>query len=458
MGVGTSSPGGLLHVGASGAGVIIDNTYSELAPPSSGNDSYIFRSNSDGSLNFSSRPGAGGRSYRFWRGSNVSMIIDDSGRVGIGTTSADANSQLHIVGSSYQPLYVNTTGVGGGGAVFSRSGTQALVVGTAGSSWLTGSSTADGLIRSEANLIFATGGNSQRAQIDSSGRLLVGTSTTAGVNAILQTRSDGFEAINQENFYSAANAGGPNIIFAKSRGSAASPSVVSADDFLGIIRFRGHDGTDYDTSAAEITVQVDGTPGANDMPGRLVFSTTKDGQSSPSEAMRIGENGNVYIARTSTNATTRGTYFEGNGVGTWNCTQPNGGSSAIFRATSTGNQIGGIGNTTTSTSYNTSSDYRLKENVVPLTGAVDRINQLQVHRFNFIADPDKTVDGFIAHEAQEVVPECVTGDKDAVDDEGNPVFQGIDQGKLVPLLTAALQEAIAEIASLKDRVAALEAS
>ena len=98
-----------------------------------------------------------------------------------------------------------------------------------------------------------------------------------------------------------------------------------------------------------------------------------------------------------------------------------------------------------------------RSNVVSLTGASDRVNQLQVHRFNFIADPDRTVDGFIAHEAQAVVPECVTGEKDAVDDEGNPVYQGIDQSKLVPLLTAALQEALAEIKILKTKVAALEA-
>jgi hypothetical protein len=119
--------------------------------------------------------------------------------------------------------------------------------------------------------------------------------------------------------------------------------------------------------------------------------------------------------------------------------------------------VGTISVTTIATAYNTSSDYRLKENVVPLTGAINRLNDLHVHRFNFIADPDTVVDGFIAHEAQAVVPECVTGEKDEVDADGNPVYQGIDQSKLVPLLTAALQEAIGEIASLKDRVAALEA-
>jgi hypothetical protein len=116
--------------------------------------------------------------------------------------------------------------------------------------------------------------------------------------------------------------------------------------------------------------------------------------------------------------------------------------------------VGSVSTNGSATTYNTSSDYRLKENVVPLSGAVDRLNQLQVHRFNFIADPTKTFDGFLAHEAQAVVPECVTGEKDEVDDDGNPVYQGIDQSKLVPLLTAALQEALQKIEDLEGRLTA----
>ena len=107
--------------------------------------------------------------------------------------------------------------------------------------------------------------------------------------------------------------------------------------------------------------------------------------------------------------------------------------------------------------YNTGSDYRLKENVVELTGAKARLQQLPVKRFNFIADPDTTVDGFLAHEAQAVVPEAVTGTHNEVDADGSPVYQGIDQAKLVPLLTAALQEAFADIAALTARVETLEA-
>jgi hypothetical protein len=129
-----------------------------------------------------------------------------------------------------------------------------------------------------------------------SGRLLVGTATSAGVDAILQTRSDSFSALNQENFYSGANSSPPNLIFAKSRGSAAAPALVNADDYLGIIRFRGHDGTDYYTSAAEIHAQVDGTPNANDMPGCLVFLTNPGSPATgPAERMRIDSSGRVGI-------------------------------------------------------------------------------------------------------------------------------------------------------------------
>jgi len=125
---------------------------------------------------------------------------------------------------------------------------------------------------------------------------------------------------------------------------------------------------------------------------------------------------------------------------------------------SVGSGVGNILATESSVSYNSSSDYRLKENVVGVTGASARVQQLNPVRFNFIADPDTTVDGFLAHEVQDVVPEAITGTRDEVDAEGNPVYQGIDQSKLVPLLTAALQEALTKIETLEARVAALEAA
>ena len=115
-------------------------------------------------------------------------------------------------------------------------------------------------------------------------------------------------------------------------------------------------------------------------------------------------------------------------------------------------KVGNISVTATSTAYNTSSDYRLKTNLEPLTDAIARLLQIPVHRFNWLADPTAPkVDGFLAHEAQAIVPESVTGRKDEVDAEGNPIHQGIDQSKLVPLLVAAVQELAARVAALEAR-------
>ena len=113
--------------------------------------------------------------------------------------------------------------------------------------------------------------------------------------------------------------------------------------------------------------------------------------------------------------------------------------------------VGNIQTSGTSTSYLTSSDYRLKENVVADWDATTRLKQLNPVRFNFIADPDTTVDGFLAHEVQDVVPEAISGTHNEVDDEGNPVYQGIDQSKLTPLLVKTIQE-------LEARITALEAN
>ncbi len=121
--------------------------------------------------------------------------------------------------------------------------------------------------------------------------------------------------------------------------------------------------------------------------------------------------------------------------------------------------VGTIITNSSSTAYNTSSDYRLKENVADMTGAIARVKQLSPKRFSWIVDDldAANVDGFLAHEAQTVVPEAVHGTHNQVDDEGEPVYQGIDQSKMVPLLTGALQEAITKIETLETEMTALKA-
>lgn len=115
-----------------------------------------------------------------------------------------------------------------------------------------------------------------------------------------------------------------------------------------------------------------------------------------------------------------------------------------------GTSTGKISQSNTGTSYVTSSDYRLKENVITDWDATTRLKQLKPSRFNFIIDADKTVDGFLAHEVQAIVPEAITGTKDAMKGDGTPDYQGIDQSKLVPLLVKTIQE-------LEARITALEA-
>jgi hypothetical protein len=127
-----------------------------------------------------------------------------------------------------------------------------------------------------------------------------------------------------------------------------------------------------------------------------------------------------------------------------------------FRNASSGAEVGNIQTDGTTTSYVTSSDYRLKHDIQPMTGALAKVAQLKPVTYKWNAD-DSESQGFIAHELQEVVPECVTGEKDAVNENGSIKPQGIDTSFLVATLTAALQEAHGLIKDLQARVDALEA-
>ena len=148
----------------------------------------------------------------------------------------------------------------------------------------------------------------------------------------------------------------------------------------------------------------------------------------------------------------------------WKTLDTGGYNSHVFLSANT--TVGTIVISSGGTAFNTSSDYRLKENQVAISDGITRLKTLKPYRFNFKNNPSKTVDGFFAHEVT-AVPEAITGTKDAVaaaDDnetgmkKDDPVYQQIDQSKLVPLLTAALQEAITKIETLETKVAALESA
>ena len=462
LGIGASSPGGLLEVKSADQNPNIFRLYNAYnAGASSWGVDFYRDTDSGNNLSVAEikavRTGGNTSELKFGTSSTPGTVVErvrisSAGNVGIGTTSPSAS--LDVVSASTSVAEFN--------------GPANATVSFTGSGFVEGKIQCGGefVVGSTNNYPVAFVANgTERARIDTSGRLLVGTSTARTdyfnntLTAMLQVEGINSSGAADRACVSIVNNNNltvnesPVLVLGRSNGSTVnSKTIVSDGTRCGYISFQGADGSDL-VDAASIAGEVDGTPGANDMPGRLVFSTTADGAASPTERMRISNDGTVYVGTTS--KTGEGIALEdtSNG-GRLYIGRNNNDSVAEFQYS--GTRVGQINVTSTSTSYITSSDYRLKENVVPLTGAIDRLQQIPVHRFNFIVDPDKTVDGFIAHEAQAVVPECVTGEKDAVDDNGNPVYQGIDQSKLVPLLTAALQEAVAEIKALKDRVTALE--
>jgi hypothetical protein len=407
----------------------------------------------------------------------LGIIAGSAGSPGL-YFSGDTNTGLYSPGADQVAIstggsgrvFVNASGnVGIGGApTLSR----LTVTDTTASTTIDGGSIettrSDGFyIQSPDNTRFYTAGT-ERARIDSSGRLLVGTSSARGYGdgnipfVQVERATIGGDIANIGVCNNGDNGAGPKFTLAKSRsGSNGGVTVVQNGDSLGSIQWSGADGTDIESVAAQITCNVDGTPGANDMPGRLVFSTTADGASSPTERMRITQAGHVFVGNVTGDYNTVGISLFSNGnlqavtnqipTLVLNRKGSDGVIVDFYRDT---NNPGTISVTTTATSYNTSSDYRLKENVTPVTDGITRLQQLKPSRFNFIAAPGCTVDGFIAHEVQSVVPEAITGEKDAVDADGKPQYQGIDQSKLVPLLTAALQEAVAKIESLEARLTA----
>jgi hypothetical protein len=220
------------------------------------------------------------------------------------------------------------------------------------------------------------------------------------------------------------------------------------------------------TSASGMIAFADGTSGASAYRGYFNYSHSTETLSfgtGGTEAMRLDANGSMALGDTNPTRhgqATKALIYNGSGTAAeaaLHCSR--GGTSNEFQIAFS-NAYGVRGTITTTSgavSYNTTSDYRLKENVTDVTDGITRVKQLAPKRFNFILDPDTTVDGFLAHEAQAVVPEAVTGTQDAVDAEGNPEYQGIDQSKLVPLLTAALQEAIAKIETLETEMTSVKA-
>jgi hypothetical protein len=436
VGIGNSVPGYLLHLG--GAAIAAPNGQIALGliagtTPSARIDGYRVDGSFAGELHLYTTSGGGTQTR--------AVTIDELQRVGIGTTSPGYTLVLSATSANIEindftsPDATSETGIR-----FSNNATNHALLGRFGSQ--------DFRISNTGNIVFATGGIStanEKARLTSSGQLLVGTSTASSVQGRVFVVGNSSSATAEGEIHLARGA------------------TPTSQQNLGNIHFGGV-GLE---KAAQIICKKDGgtwTSGASH-PSRLEFSTTADGASSPTERMRITQAGDLWLGSGIANP---GYGSPSNGFGWRNDTDTlyvsaasdpalrlnrNGDGAVVeFRHTGSAVAVGSITVTVAATAYNTSSDYRLKENVTPVSDGITRLQQLKPSRFNFIAAPGHTVDGFIAHEAQAVVPECVTGTKDAVDADGNPVYQGIDQSKLVPLLTAALQEAVAKIESLEQRL------
>jgi hypothetical protein len=366
------------------------------------------------------------------------LYKDASGNVGIGTSSPSSyNSSadnLVVAGSVDSGITIASGTTATGYLIFAD--------GTSGSDAFTGYI---GYNHGSNFMQFHTNGGSERMRITSAGNVGIGTSSPA-------VRFHVVGAANSE--YMRVGGSVRPLRFSSSAVGAANDAAHNID---------------VDSSAGHLSFSIGTIERMRiDSSGNLLVGTTDNLPATNNVAAGIAlrADGNAQFSRASA-ATAR--FNRGSD-----------GETVSFSRS--GTTVGTISVTASATAYNTSSDYRLKEDWQPMSGAITRLNQLKPVNFAWKVDGSR-VDGFLAHEAQEVVPEAVSGTKDAVevignitDAEGNivqegvtepqkpadgqvwtqtgerPVYQGIDQAKLVPLLTAALQEAVAEINSLKARI------
>ena len=416
---------------------------------------------------------------------SAKVTITEGGAVGIGTTaapgkltvsttSANPSAGLSAWSDGYSVVSPGGTSASGGiGLSFDTSGnTGSLSCATPGSAWRD--------IIYTANSHRFNQGASEFARIDSSGRLLVGTST-AGSNYRVGTSS--FTPILQVEGTS------PNVSPLGIKRTDGAPyfyiatgASVSSGSQVGYISFNANDGTNL-VQAASIGAEVDGTPGTNDMPGRLVFSTTADGASSPTERMRISRDGLVTIGSTTAVSNERTFGVQGaetsGGVAVAHFrntssdaaadtspvlalskTRTTTSSSARFIQFYADNGVtpmGGIvGNGANNVQFATLSDVRDKENIQPLIGSLSKIKELQVVSYDWKANGEHIKAGFIAQNVETVFPEYIVENMASDGEEARKGITGGLSSGYVAVLTAALQEAIAKIEALEAEVAALK--
>ncbi len=485
IGIGTISPDVKLHVynGDSGA-TTVGSASDELILENDNDCGLTIRSgtSSDGVISFADSGdhnigqvyySHSSNSMTFRTNDNIAVTIDNSQNVGIGTTSPQ--ERLHVVGldgsvplSSYY-----------GSLVVDNNGEAAMsIIGSSFSSIYFGDRDTNFagamLYQHSANaMIFKTNDNTEKMRIWSGGMIQIGDDSSVTPELLTLQAYTQNEAFSGK--YSASgylwflrNETGPSGRFQlmnvgnttiNLEGNTTRDNYILGD--LGIGTTTPGAKLEVTTSTAGFSSIIQNTNGASDANGLLIkagtvsseYSLKVSNSTDSTNFMVVKGNGNVGIGTTNPVSAKLVSSYDGtvnNGMAIINT---NTGTLVqnliIFKRNTT--EVGAITSNNTTTTYVTSSDYRLKENVVEMTGALKRVSQLKPSRFNFIADADKTVDGFLAHEVQYIVPEAITGEKDGVDEKGNPKYQGIDQSKLVPLLVGAIQELKEEIEILKNK-------
>jgi hypothetical protein len=386
------------------------------------------------------------------------MRITSAGNVGIGTTvpaspsGFGSASILHLKGSASNDCSIvleGLYGVGGRQEIGVSGGDLYFNRGAA-----TGSMSTSMIIKASGNVGIGTSSPASLLSVSNGGAGGVEFSADASYGYVMSYNRSGsawFPMFTNASEHRWGIAGTQKMMLNSSGNvgiGTSSPTFaaggglqVKGSDFTAT-RVTGGSSTGVDFAQAS-----DGTAYAynrDNMP--LIFGTND------AERMRIHSSGRISVGSSATPSSQFQVHADLQAIGGLFVQNTNGATGGAFIAflVPAGGAIGSISNNNTSVAYNTSSDYRLKENVVTDWDATTRLKQLKPSRFNFIADADTTVDGFLAHEVQSIVPEAITGTKDALDADGNPDYQGIDQSKLVPLLVKTIQELEARITALEN--------